>query len=749
MKQSITKKVVSLMLFLFIFQSSFSQHKNILFIAIDDLKPQLNCYGDSQIKSPNIDKLASRGIVFNNAYCAWSVCGPSRTSMLSGVTPDGTGVKNLKTQMRDVHPDVVTLPQFFKNNGYVTVGIGKIFDPRNVDSGHDAASWTKDYIPMSQYTYPEEYGPFVKGQWRVTANTVTEEGPEGVDYDGYEDGQSCLLGLSELDEFAKDPQKPFFLAVGFKKPHIPFIAPRKYWEMYERDKIDLAPFQDTVADAPQYIYFKPEPNPDKFVDVPADWDYTDVTQKMDQDLQRRIIHGYYACTTYIDDMVGKLLAKLEETGLDENTIIVIWGDHGYHLGDHNQWGKHTNFENGTHLPLIIAVPNGQGGVEYRPVDSYDIYPTLVDLAGFDVPDYLEGNVLTPSVKGKKLMKTCAVSQYRAGGNMGYSFRTERYRFIAWMDNTSYIPAEIDWDENKIEDIELYDYVADPLEKVNLADKEEYSQVKDSLMAIAANWWSEQHFFFGNRENPKYISGYNYVITNPGFEEGVTTGWSLERSGSFDATLTQSSDAYTGTGAASINVTSLGNEGSDGKLTTQWYNCLSGVRGKLVTVFFRAKASPANDLKAELKIKNFDGSIETLASTYMSVSSSYDSLGYKMTIPESAAEWQFSVMIGKAAGEVLIDDVQLTADDDDSSTSIRKNYSKRLLDIYPNPVEDFFVINDDLGTGSDINIYSVRGEKVKTFTLTKSKIDVSDLSAGVYIVETADGKNRYGTKILIK
>ena len=743
------RKLSALILFIITGSMINAQQKNILFIAVDDLKPVLNCYGKSEIISPNIDRLADRGIVFSNAYCAWSVCGPSRASMLSGLSPDGTGVKNLKTQLRDIRPAAVTLPQFFKNKGYETVGIGKVFDPRNVDDGHDSVSWTKRYIPINDYTYPDEYGPFVKGQYRVTANTVTEQGPEGVDFDGYEDGQSCLLALERLDEFAGEPQKHFFLAVGFKKPHIPFIAPEKYWDLYERDKIDLAPFQDTVAGAPDYIYYKPEPNPDKYVDIPSDWDYMDVTQLMDEDLQRRIIHGYYACTSYIDDLVGMLLNKLEENGMDRNTIIVLWGDHGYHLGDHNQWGKHTNFENGTHLPLIIAVPEGKGGISYRPVDSYDIYPTLVDLAGFEVPDYLQGNLLTRAIKGDTIIKTCAVSQFRAGGNMGYSFRTERYRFTAWMDKTSYIPTEIVWDESKIEDMELYDYVADALEKVNLAHDDDYSSVKDSLLAIAGNWWNEQHYFFTSGRNPKYIKDFNNILTNPDFEEGITSGWEFSQSNGFNATITVSSDAHVGSKAAQIDITSTGDKYDEGKLTTSEYNCMSGIRGHDVIVSFRAKATQPCSVKAELKIKQFNGKFEILRSSAIDLSSEYDSLSFEITVPESAAEWAMSVMLGKASGTVLIDDVRVTVLDDEHSSGIKKRYAGRELDIYPNPADDFFVIRDELGSDAKINIYTSAGKKILSSGLTKKKVDVSDLHKGMYIVEVADGKNRFSKKILIK
>ena len=751
MKKNILLKYLLVTLFLITgISNSRSQKKNILFIAVDDLKTDLNCYGKSQVKSPNIDRLADRGIVFSNAYCAWSVCGPSRASMLSGLSPDGTGVKNLSTQLRDVRPDAITLPLFFKNNGYETIAIGKVFDRRNVDDGHDAVSWTIPYIPNGDYTYPEEYGDFVKGQYRVTANTVTEQGPEGVDFDGYEDGQSCLYALERLDQFAQSPDKPFFLAVGFKKPHIPFIAPKKYWDMYNRDEISLAPFQDTVAGGPDYIYYKPEPNPDKYVDIPADWNYLDVTEKMDTATQKRIIHGYYACTSYIDDLVGMLLDKLEEKGLAENTIVVLWGDHGYHLGDHNQWGKHTNFENGTHLPLIIAVPYGKGGICYRPVDSYDIYPTLIDLAGFDVPDYLEGDLLSPALEGKQISKTCAVSQFRAGGNMGYSFRTERYRLTAWMDKTSYIPTEIDWDEGKIEDIELYDYLSDPFEKVNLANDEAYRQVKDSMLAIAGSWWKEQHYFYTSGKNTKYVPEFNYVIDNPGFEEGISTGWSMQTHNGFAAELSQTTDAHSGTAAAKVTVTSAGTSFDDGKLMTTEYNCLSGVRGKKSVLSLKAKSTAQSIIKLELKVRNFDGTEEVIVTPEMKLSQDYDSLGYEIEVPASAAGWELSVLLGKVTRTVYIDDVRLTSLGDDSATSVKTATKNSALEIYPNPAGKFISVADyHPGNRSYLNVFSLKGEKVLSLELKSNRVDISTLNKGLYIVEVSDGDRRYRNKLMVK
>lgn len=476
---------------LFSSQLSFSQQKNVLFIFVDDLNTQLNCYGNKTIISPNIDKLAEQGTIFKHAYCQWSVCGPSRASILSGQMPAQTGIQNLVTQIRDVNPDIVTLPQYFKNRGYTTAAIGKVFDSRNVDSGHDTPSWSIPY--KHSYQYPAEYGSFVKGQYRVTDNTATEMGPDGVDDDGYIDGQLCLDALSKLETLATQAENPFFLAVGFKKPHIPFISPKKYWDLYERDSLKLAPFQKAAEGSPAYAYFNPEPI--QYDDIPDIWTYNDIELGdgiLETDMQRKLIHGYYACVSYIDAQVGKILDKLEELELDENTIVLLVGDHGYHLGDHNQWGKHTNFENAVGAPLIIYAP-GQGHITcYTPVDLLDIYPTLTSLAFGEIPTHVSGNDISPLMQGNTISKTYSVSEYRSSGHASYSFRDERFRLTLWMQSSNHRPDLTLWDTGNILTGELYDFVEDSLNTVNLYDDPALANTKSQLLQTANNWWDDQY-----------------------------------------------------------------------------------------------------------------------------------------------------------------------------------------------------------------------------------------------------------------
>ncbi|MCF6332715.1 MAG: sulfatase-like hydrolase/transferase [Draconibacterium sp.] len=466
-------------------------HPNILFIFVDDLNTQLHCYGNETVKSPNIDKLAESGTMFTRAYCQWAVCGPSRASILSGQMPSQTGIRNLITQIRDVNPNIVTLPQYFKTRGYTTAAMGKVFDPRNVDSGHDTKSWSVPY--NKKYKYPPEYGPFVKGQYRVTYNTATEMGPEGVGDDGYIDGQICLDALSKMENFANSPDKPFFLAVGFKKPHVPFISPKKYWDLYERDSLKLAPFQRHAEDSPDFVYFKPEPA--QYDDIPDFWTFDDIDlgdDILEPNTQRKLIHGYYACISYVDAQVGKLMDKLDELNLRENTIVVLLGDHGYHLGDHNQWGKHTQFENATHAPLIIHNPNSSGSQCNLPVDFLDIYPTLTSLVFNERPAHLTGKDLTPLLEGANPELRPAVTEYRAGGHASYTFRNERYRLTLWLKTSNTRIDVVPWSANLIFEGELYDYQTDSLETQNIYNLPESQEIIDELLQDSKSWWNYQY-----------------------------------------------------------------------------------------------------------------------------------------------------------------------------------------------------------------------------------------------------------------
>ncbi len=259
----------------------------------------------------------------------------------------------------------------------------------------------------------------------------------------------------------------------------------------------LATFQDKVLNGHDFTYYKPEAVSDKYVDIPTYYSYeTWENQVLEESVQKEILHGYYACVSYVDDMVGKLLAKLNEKGLTDNTIIVLYGDHGYHLGDHNQWGKHTNFEQSTRVPLIVFEPGQQANVYDYPVDLIDMFPTICDLTDNENPNYLQGKSLKPVINNDlSEIKECAVTQFRTGGHMGYAFRDAQYRYTIWMETTTDRTDVIDWTPSKIAEEELYDYVNDPLETENLIGKTEYASAKADMLLKAENWWNEQRDYF--------------------------------------------------------------------------------------------------------------------------------------------------------------------------------------------------------------------------------------------------------------
>ena len=496
-------------------QSQEIEKPNILFISIDDLKPSIGSFGDEFAVTPNIDELSKEATIFLNNHNQLAICAASRVSFLTGLRPDNTKVWDLKTKMRDVNPDVLTLPEHFKNNGYETIGIGKIYDPRAVDSGRDRRSWSVPFITQNQLKFSDGYsfpsGGFYQGKEnREIRSKFRQEGIEkGVSNlnkyesdrfkppyenadvpDGaYMDGAIANRAVELIDEM--DSSKPFFLAVGFLRPHLPFNAPTKYWNMYNEDEIQLAEFR-TKSKNPVDIAYKGgwEINTYKAPGI----EYIENEEGLlilPDDIQRKLIHGYYAATSYIDAQIGKLVAKLKEKGLDKNTIIVLWGDHGFHLGDHSQWTKHTNFEQSTRSPLLIKDPRIKKTISVNsPTEFIDVFPTLCDLAELEIPDVLDGISLKPHIMGEQTTsKIFAVSQYPRHGNiMGYSFRSKTHRYTVWVKNKkSTEPIEI----KDIYAEELYDYVNDPLETDNIINYPESERIKNAYRTQAFNFFISQ------------------------------------------------------------------------------------------------------------------------------------------------------------------------------------------------------------------------------------------------------------------
>ena len=513
-RQKITAGLLTILLLLSVFFNAPAQKKNVLFIAVDDLKPKIGAFGDKLAITPNIDKLASQGYVFLNAYTQQAVCGPSRSSMLTGWRPDRTKVWNLKTLIRDKNPNVVTLPQYFKKNGYTVLGTGKIFDPRSVNKQYDEISWSEPYIfPHQLDTYanqPPKLGYYQSPEYlklykRVTDSLIkTGMKPDKIDGymrkhykpstektdvpdNAYEDGAIALDAINKLDKLAKSG-KPFMLMVGFKRPHLPFVAPTKYWNLYKDEDIPLAPWQKHAINGPGVAYHT-NGELRSYTDIP---DYVvDKSGHISKEKQKELVHGYYAATSYVDAQIGKVLAALEEKGLAQNTIIVLWGDHGWHLGDHGLWAKHTNFEQATRLPLIIYSPEKKHGKTSKPVETLDIYPTICELAGIPKEPTLQGKSLVPLLDGKKMKLKYAVSQwpaYRKINGMGYTIRTKRYRYTEWYKNYRSTQPR---NGKTPSETELYDYKKDPLESRNLVNNHKYKRTVKKMQALLHDFLDSQ------------------------------------------------------------------------------------------------------------------------------------------------------------------------------------------------------------------------------------------------------------------
>jgi len=442
---------------------------NVLFFAVDDLRPELNCYGKTWIKSPNIDRIAKRGMVFNRAYCQQAVCSPSRSSLLTGTRPDSTKVWDLVTHFRDAEPNIATLPQHFKQNGYFVQGMGKIFHP----GYDDERSWSIPWQTPQAPNYAKGKSEDVKDEDKpkAKAGPAFEAGEVADNF--YKDGMVADLAVKTLKTIGKKSE-PFFLAVGFAKPHLPFVSPKKYWDMYNPAEIKLAPNPYHPEDSPEYALTNSN-ELRNYTNMPAKGPITD-------DLARQLKHGYYAAVSYTDAQVGKVLDELEKQGLANNTIIVLWGDHGWKLGEHGEWAKHTNYENDANAPLLLSAPGMKSAGKHTDalVEFVDIYPTLADLAGLSLPSHLEGVSFKPLLDDpNRKWKPAAFSQYPRKKLMGYSMRTDRYRFTVWVDRE---------DHSKIDAIELYDHKVDPQENRNIAKLAANKELVATLMVQWKKGW---------------------------------------------------------------------------------------------------------------------------------------------------------------------------------------------------------------------------------------------------------------------
>jgi iduronate 2-sulfatase len=456
---------------------------NVLLICVDDLKPLLGCYGDKLVKSPNIDRLAKRGLLFERAYCNQAVCAPSRNALMTGVRPTTLGIYDLGTNFRFGASNAVTLSQYFMRHGYRAEALGKIF---HVGHGNheDPASWSVPHFSANSIAYalPENRKGATREEALFANQTEVAKLPRGAPYeaadvpdDDYPDGRIAGEAIRRL-RAAKDNPEPFFLAVGFLKPHLPFCAPKKYWDLYRRESFQLPALRTPPEGAPFY--------------APTTWgelrQYRGVPGEgpVSDDEARALIHAYHAAVSYMDAQLGRVLDEVDRLGLASETLIVLWGDHGWHLGDHGMWCKHSNYEEATRIPLLIAAPGvTTPGTRTRAlVETIDLYPTLCELAGLPAPvnpQPLEGKSMVPVLKKpSRQIKDAIFHVYPRGRQgqaiLGRGVRTERYRLVEWKAAGA---------DPETADFELYDYETDPGETKNLATDE--PKVLKKLQALIA------------------------------------------------------------------------------------------------------------------------------------------------------------------------------------------------------------------------------------------------------------------------
>jgi len=444
---------------------------NVLFIITDDLSTTLGCYGAEGVSTPNLDKLASRGRLFERAYCQASLCNPSRTSIMTGRRPHETNILANPPHFRGRYPRITTLPEHFKANGYHSVGIGKIYHNWGQSIHGDPQSWSEPETNHWAAHYHDWYIPGRPYQMHFDIKKGPAVQCEDVPDEAYVDGRTANAAVNKLRELK---ETPFFLAVGFWKPHLPYNAPKKYWDLYDRDDLPPVKCPAPVEGVPEIAYVNSN-EARSYTDVPREGP---ISPKQKQELR----HGYLAAISYLDAQVGKILDELDRLELADNTIVVFLSDHGYHAGEHGQFGKWTNFEIGTRVPLIIAAPGmaRRGASTKSIVELVDLYPSLLELAGLSPPgrQELAGVSLAPILEDPEAeVKNWAVSQISrplwAGPDyevVGSTLRTPRLRYNQWADRkTGEVLAE-----------ELYDLSDDSWNADNLANAARHSDKREQL-----------------------------------------------------------------------------------------------------------------------------------------------------------------------------------------------------------------------------------------------------------------------------
>ncbi|MBD1434541.1 sulfatase [Sphingobacterium sp. DN00404] len=444
---------------------------NVLFILVDDLKPAINGFGDDAAVTPNIDALINRGVRFDRAYSNQAVCVASRNSLLLGSRPTSTGLYDFGRDIRQYYPDVVTLPEAFKNQGYFTQAIGKVFHIGH-NTYNDTQSWSAphfhekiiEYLTMdkSPSELTVEAALFENHSWEYALKQIKGipwESPDVPD-EAYGDGRVANKAVQVLDSLqAKD--QSFFLAVGFARPHLPFSVPKKYWDLYDEYELPLPKTEEHPSGAPNFA-IKRFGEIEQYQNIPV----YEENRRYPDSLKRQLIHGYYAGVSYVDAQIGKVLNELRRSGLDKNTIVVLWGDHGYLLGDMGMWTKHVNYELANRIPLVISYPEEilSGHTSTSIVETVDIYPTLIQLTGLQLPTNnavsFDGESLVPLLTKKEHKIDYAYHCYPRDGWMGRAIRTDNYRLVEWTNIKN---------KNLAPRYEFYIYGEDLLEYKNQAD----------------------------------------------------------------------------------------------------------------------------------------------------------------------------------------------------------------------------------------------------------------------------------------
>lgn len=449
--------------------SALAERPNVLLLLVDDLKPALGCYGDAAAKTPHLDSLAARGMRFDLAYCNQAVCAPSRFTLMLGSHSTSTGLYGLGSRLRQKWPQAVTMPQYFTQHGWRVESLGKVFHVGHGNEG-DPASFPvphfKDKVieyldPAStqggQLTREEALFTNQKlDQIRQLPRGAAFEAPEAFD-DAYADGRVAAETVARLEK-AATRKDPFFIAAGFVRPHLPFCAPKKYWDLHDPQKLPQPAFEKLPADSPRVAH-KRGGEIAAYAPVPED-----PAAAFSPELKRRLIHGYYAATSYVDAQIGRVLEALDRLNLAQNTIVVLWGDHGFHLGDLGIWTKHTNYEQANRIPLIFCVPGitSPGSSTRQLAESVDVFPTLAALAGLPAPkgpQPMDGLSLVPVLKDPQARVRDHAFHCFPKERMGRAIRTERHRLVEWKKPGA---------DPETAAIELYDYEKDPLETRNLA-----------------------------------------------------------------------------------------------------------------------------------------------------------------------------------------------------------------------------------------------------------------------------------------